>query len=197
MSRAEQKEQTRRTILDAARALFEERGFDGASIRAIARRADVAAGTVLLHFEDKADLLHSALFEDLDSAIEEALQTVPESTLADQLGHITRRMFAFYETRPKLSRVLLKESLFAAPPWAQRFSGQVAKVHARLAELAEQALARGEVAPDANLQRLGVAYFSFYYFALIAWVQGAHPDPVAMVDNLVRQHLDGVRAKHL
>jgi hypothetical protein len=40
---------------------------------------------------------------------------------------------------------------------------------------------------------LAVSYFSFFYFALIAWVQGAHPAPVELVEHLVHQHLEGLR----
>jgi AcrR family transcriptional regulator len=193
MGREEQKEQTRAAILEAARALFEERGFAGASIRAIASEAGVAAGTVMLHFEDKRDLLHSALFADLEATIDRALNSLPAGSLQAQLDHLTGAMFAYYEARPQLSRTLLRESLFAEPPWAEAFAAQVGRVHGRLRQLFEAAIERGELADDAQLDRLGVAYFSFYYFALISWVQGAHPDPVGMVHNLVSQHLEGVR----
>ncbi len=194
MNRDEKKAQTRQAILDAAKSLFEAAGFDGASIRAIAGEAGVAAGTVLLHFEDKRDLLHSALFDDAERAVNEALAAVPQGgPLEAQLAHITRRMFAYYEARPALSRVLLKESLFAEAPWAERFTGQVTRVHARLTELIGRAVERGEVAEETNVDRLAVAYFSFYYFALISWVQGAFPHPIGLVDNLMKQHLDGVR----
>lgn len=40
---------------------------------------------------------------------------------------------------------------------------------------------------------VGVAYFSFFYFALIAWAQGGQDNPVALVMRLVQQHLEGLR----
>ncbi|MDY7226926.1 TetR/AcrR family transcriptional regulator [Hyalangium rubrum] len=193
MKRAEQKTETRRLILEVAKRHFEARGFVDTNIREVAREAGVATGTVLLHFRDKEDLLHAALFEDLEREIEEALGTVPEGTLEERLAHLTRRMFGFYADRPALSRTLLKESLLASPPWAERFAAQVAKVHQRITALADEAAREGELASDASTALLGVAYFSFYYFALIAWVQGGHPDPAALVGRLMRQHLDGLR----
>jgi AcrR family transcriptional regulator len=193
MSRAERKTETRRIILEVAKRHFEERGFVGTNIREIAREAEVATGTVLLHFRDKEDLLHAALFEDLEREIAEALRTVPEGTLEDRLTHLTRCLFGFYDARPALSRTLLKESLLASPPWAERFAAQVAKVHQRITTLADEAMQNGELSGEASTADLGLAYFSFYYFALLAWVQGALPDPVALVRRLVRQHLDGLR----
>lgn len=56
MARDERKSKTRRLILDAALELFARRGFQGASVKAIAQRANVGHGTVFWHFGDKAGL---------------------------------------------------------------------------------------------------------------------------------------------
>jgi len=55
--RLEQAEQTRLRVLDAAAKLFEERGYDGASIAAIAEAAGVSAETVYARFRNKRTLL--------------------------------------------------------------------------------------------------------------------------------------------
>jgi len=55
--RREQAEQTRRRVLDAGRKLFEERGWEGASIAAIAREAGVSEETVYARFQTKRALL--------------------------------------------------------------------------------------------------------------------------------------------
>lgn len=55
--RREQAEQTRRAVLEAATALFQERGFEGASIAAIAAAAEVSEETVYAHFGNKRTLL--------------------------------------------------------------------------------------------------------------------------------------------
>lgn len=55
--RREQAEQTRQRVLDAAAKLFEERGYDGASIAAIAERARVSEETVYARFGNKRTLL--------------------------------------------------------------------------------------------------------------------------------------------
>ena len=53
---ARAKQETRRRILDAARALFAERGFEGTSTRDVARSARIAAGTLFNYFESKEAL---------------------------------------------------------------------------------------------------------------------------------------------
>lgn len=55
--RREQAEQTRERVLEAARRLFEGRGYDGASIAAIAEEAGVSAESVYAHFGNKRTLL--------------------------------------------------------------------------------------------------------------------------------------------
>ncbi|WP_437669029.1 TetR/AcrR family transcriptional regulator [Sorangium sp. So ce131] len=192
-----QKEATRARILETARDHFERHGFEAANVRAIAADAGVAAGTVLLHFQDKRDLLHAALFDDLAAAAAEAVADEQPGTLEQQLHRLAAAFFAYYARRPALSKTLLREALFADPPWQERFTGQVASVHARVAALFDAARARGEVAEGADAALFGVAFFSFYYFTLIAWVQGAHPAPLALLDRLVAQHLCGLRpAEH-
>jgi AcrR family transcriptional regulator len=55
--RLEQAEQTRQRVLDAAATLFEQRGFDGASVSAIAERAGVSEETIYARFRNKRTLL--------------------------------------------------------------------------------------------------------------------------------------------
>ena len=59
--RAERAAQTHRRIVDAATALFTDVGFAGATIEAIAAKADVAVETVYKRFRTKANLLEAIL----------------------------------------------------------------------------------------------------------------------------------------
>jgi AcrR family transcriptional regulator len=53
----------RERILDAARALFAERGYAGLSISAICERASIAPTSIYWHFGDKAGLLRAVIEE--------------------------------------------------------------------------------------------------------------------------------------
>lgn len=57
-------EATRRRIYDAAQMEFTENGIANTSLQAVARRADLAAGTVLYHFSD-IDTLAAAVVDRL------------------------------------------------------------------------------------------------------------------------------------
>jgi AcrR family transcriptional regulator len=55
------KQERRRQIVEAAKAVFAEAGYHGASIHAIIERAQIARGTFYLYFEGKAAVFDSIL----------------------------------------------------------------------------------------------------------------------------------------
>jgi len=59
------KVRTRQKVLDAARALFAERGYESATIRDIAKGAGMSTGAVFANFQDKAELFEAVLSEDM------------------------------------------------------------------------------------------------------------------------------------
>ncbi len=61
----------REKILDAATRVFAERGFFGAQVADIAKRAGIAAGTVYLYFRGKDDVLLSVFDRTMQDAIRE------------------------------------------------------------------------------------------------------------------------------
>ncbi len=103
----------RRQILEAAKQVFAEAGYHGASIGAIIERAAIARGTFYLYFESK-EAVFAAL---LDHAMAELRQRVvriatgpgaaaPEAQLVDSLGRILEFIVA---DRP-LAVVLLQST---------------------------------------------------------------------------------------
>jgi AcrR family transcriptional regulator len=64
---------TRRALLDAARALFGERGYRGTRTEEIVRRAGVTRGALYHHFEGKEDLFR-AVYEELAGEVARSLR---------------------------------------------------------------------------------------------------------------------------
>ena len=58
----------RQQILDAAQKVFAAKGFDGASIKDLAKAAQVSPGLLYWYFKDKTDLLVSLLTERIEAA---------------------------------------------------------------------------------------------------------------------------------
>ncbi len=59
------KVRTRQKVLEAARTLFAERGYEPATIRDIAKGAGMSTGAVFANFQDKAELFEAVLSTDL------------------------------------------------------------------------------------------------------------------------------------
>ena len=59
------KVRTRQKVLEAARRLFAERGYEPATIRDIAKSAGMSTGAVFANFQDKAELFEAVLQNDM------------------------------------------------------------------------------------------------------------------------------------
>jgi len=64
--RALAKQRTRERVLSAARQLFSERGYEGATIRDIAQAAGMSTGAVFASFADKSELFEEILAADYE-----------------------------------------------------------------------------------------------------------------------------------
>lgn len=191
------KRETRATLLEQAYALFDELGFERATMRALAQRSGVALGTIFKHFPDKHALLGAAFREVIGRHIEEAFASLPVAGLTDRLLHLTRYFYRFYAARPSLARVLVKEIPLLPGPESAAVGAQATEFLRRVGALYVEAMQRGELRPDVDLVAAVGAFWSFYLMSLTAGLMGPHFDVDAQVDlvqRLLRQHLRGIGA---
>ena len=107
--KSEDKELRRRAILDAARALFAERGLSGFAMADVAARAGIVKGTLYLYWPTREELLLSVLEEllwqwldELDGRFDDAGAPTPPRRLAS----IVCDSLASYEPLGRLLAVL-------------------------------------------------------------------------------------------
>jgi AcrR family transcriptional regulator len=94
--RARTKAQNRAAILDAAREVFAELGYDAAGVRDVIRRTDLASGTFYNYFPDKESVFRAVL--DLSAQdVRRRLRAVRGSarTLESFVGDAYRAWFEF------------------------------------------------------------------------------------------------------
>ena len=84
-----QKQETRDRVLSAARDLFDEVGYEGATIRLVAQRAGVSVGSVFTTFSSKADILSQVMQERLDRLAAEIDTRRPKLFLAHIIAAFT------------------------------------------------------------------------------------------------------------
>ncbi|PRX64124.1 TetR family transcriptional regulator [Nonomuraea fuscirosea] len=118
--RERKKAATRAAILDAATALFLERGFDGVSVREIADQADVSPKTVFTHFPQKEALV----FGDEDERHERLVAAVrdrpPGSSISDALKAHYLAEIAAMRTGPQRRILALMEETPALIDYAEK-----------------------------------------------------------------------------
>jgi len=92
----------RALVLDAARAVFERLGIEGASIREIARQAGYTPGAIYSYFESKESIYGALLAESLErlnAAVDAAGQTGDRP--ADLLEAKAGAWFGFFAANPR------------------------------------------------------------------------------------------------
>ena len=112
-------EGTRQALLDAARAVFIEKGVAQASMNDIARRAEVTKSLIHHHFGSK-DELWRAVKQHSFEAYFEGLLAILEGEQADLacLTAAVRFMFRFYGEEPDVARLMTLIHLEADPECA-------------------------------------------------------------------------------
>ena len=102
--RKSQKEATRQRVLDAARELFEAKGFEAATVRDIARMAGVSVGSVFTTFASKGDILSQVMADRLDALYAELDRLAPHlrGSTPDRLRSIFAIHYAFETRRTRL-----------------------------------------------------------------------------------------------
>jgi AcrR family transcriptional regulator len=91
----------RQQILDGARTVFLQDGFDGASMNDIARVAGVSKGTLYVYFESKEQLFEALIFEDKKLQAERMMQASEPDDAREYLREFGRRLIRMM-TQPQL-----------------------------------------------------------------------------------------------
>ena len=182
-------------IKRAARKLFGRKGFDATTTREIAAAADIGAGTLFLYAGTKEDLLVLLFRVDMSRVVSDAFATMPARPLLDQVLHLFGAMIALHEKDRGLARVFVRELPFVEDR-RHGVAEMVATQLAGIANLIEQAKARGELRADVPANRLAHSLFALFFFQLQRWL-GSDPVTSRQRDERLRAalklQLDGLR----
>jgi AcrR family transcriptional regulator len=105
--RASNRASNRDAILDAARAVFAELGYGGATVRDIIRRTDLATGTFYNYFTNKEDVfeaLSNDTGEELRALLSEARKKAGNFEQFIEASYLT--YFTYYAENPETYRLM-------------------------------------------------------------------------------------------
>jgi AcrR family transcriptional regulator len=169
------KVRTRQKVLDAARALFAERGYEPATIRDIAKGAGMSTGAVFANFQDKAELFEAVLAEDL-ARLAEALKAAvaAESSVRGRL--VAALTAAYHESLEHLPLVqaVVARSWFQPVAAEMRSRAAARPVSGVVSDALQAGVREGELRQDADIRLLGELIYgafiaSFRHAAYDGW----------------------------
>lgn len=197
--RQSQREATRAKVLAAARELFDAHGYQGTTIREIARHAGVAVGSVFTTFSSKGEILSEVMqarLEPLYGEIDRVMPHVRGST-ADRL----RTLFAIhFEFESRQIRLFLAH-IAAAYDWTLTEGAKPYGRNLRLKQVVrdtlEKGVADGDIRPDADLD-LGVTVLMAAYawtYRLVVTDRADTADLIAAMDRQIGLIIDGLAVR--
>ncbi len=181
---------TAERILDAAEPIFAERGFEGASLREIARSAGIQQPGLYNHFPSKQALYQAVLDRALTPMMEAMGAPLAES--GDRAAALAGAMTDILLERPHLA-ALFQQALRsrASSPGARMMKRWLDRLFGRAMEITRSAAPEGTAPETLAIQiiamfNLTTGYFlSQRAFAAMARGQLTHPDNVARQKRLL------------
>ncbi len=183
--RKKQTAETYTLILEGAKSLFENYGFEKTTMKKIARKAGISPGAIFKHFENKSALLAAALFNDIELVQERAIDQIPQDeTVQKQFLSIAEQFFKYYAIKPALSKILVEHTLFVEGEWAERFNAHSMRLVDKTAQLIQKAKKQEKIKENVDSKQLATAFFSHYLFVLVLCVKEPKIDPVFALEIL-------------
>ena len=189
---------TRQKVLDAARALFAERGYEPATIRDIARGAGMSTGAVFANFQDKAELFEAVLTEDL-ARLAETLKAAAatETTVRGRLlAALTAAYHGSLEQLPLVQAVVAR-SWFQPVAAEMRTRAAVKPLLSVVTDALQAGVREGELRQDADVRLLSDLIYAAFLsnYRLAAYDNWTQDQLVAQVGKQIDVILAGQLAR--
>lgn len=168
-------------VLDAVVALITERGMDGLTMDAVARRAGVSKPAIYRRWPTKQDLIIAA------AASRVGPLTVPDlgDFRAEMRTVLEARMEAYRQ--PGVDRLLAGVIGAAAEEGAERgrYGAYTAGVMSATREILERGIARGDVRPDTDVRAMATMVAAPLLFRLVGEMEAPDASLVDAVTEFV------------
>lgn len=197
--REQRKIEKRQSIQSAVRVLFSKHGYETATLRQIAKRANVGLGTLFNYAQDKRDLVFLVFNEELSAGLDGALKAArSQKRLLEQLMGLCRPHYEFFAKTPELSRILLKSMTFYSEG---KQAAEYVQIRSRLLsgieEMVRAALRDRQIRSDEDAALIARHFFLVYAGALRWWIASRNPDPqegVAELKRLFELQINGLHS---
>lgn len=161
--RALAKQRTRERVLSAARQLFSERGYEGATIRDIAQAAGMSTGAVFASFADKTELFDEILTADYEVIYAQMVQAARAADTVDQaLLGLFGVAYNFHVEQLPLLRASIAVSWTRTDAAERRARGDLKHIFRLVAEVLQRGIDQGQLKSDIDAKLLAEITWDVY-----------------------------------
>jgi AcrR family transcriptional regulator len=161
--RALAKQRTRERVLSAARRLFTERGYEGATIRDIAQAAGMSTGAVFASFSDKSELFDEILTADYEVIYAQMKQaSANAATVEEGVIGMFAVAYGFHVEQLPLLQASIAVSWTRSETAERRNRGHLKHIFALLNGVLTRGVERGELKGDADVKLLAEIIWDVY-----------------------------------
>ncbi|MBI0583035.1 MAG: TetR/AcrR family transcriptional regulator [Methanomassiliicoccus sp.] len=157
--RKRERERKEREIVEAARSLFFQKGFDATTVDEIAARLEVSKGTIYLYFTNKDEIYFAVAREGL-MIVRDLFRDALEGpgTGLERLEAIGRAYIHFWSSQPDYRRLFHDTRLKVPPessgPQGMEFARAGAEAFGMMVEAIRAGMEDGSIRPDTSPEKL-------------------------------------------
>jgi AcrR family transcriptional regulator len=184
--------ETREKIRAVALSLFQEKGFDGATMREVAREAGVATGAAYYYFPSKEALVlefYTRMQDEMEEKVPAALEG--RRDLGERLRALLDLKFGLLRPNRRFFGALVRAGLDPENP-VSPFSGETAALRGRSIEIFRRALEGSDVKIPSDLLPHLPRLLWLYYMGLILFWLFDRSEGQKKTDRLIARSLDTI-----
>jgi AcrR family transcriptional regulator len=190
--RERNKAERRRRVLEAARAVFREHGYENATTREIAARAGVAVGTVFVYARDKRDLLMTIVNDDLEAVTDASFANLSgDEPFIEKLLALFEPRYHYWVRDPELSTFALHETASArvkeVPSETERFYSRRHRMLERIAAIVVEEQRAGRLGTPDDPETIALFLMGTYLAHARFWLSDPDPQVPDGIARLRRQ----------
>ncbi len=182
------------SILQAAIEVFSKGGFRNSSISEIAKRAEVAEGTIYQYYKNKEDLFFSIPIQKTIEFSEELdLHLQGITGTFNQIRKFIWYYLYFFKTNPEYGRILMLEMRVSRSFVKTKTYSFLKKSISRILEIIREGQNEGTIRKDVNIYILRQLVLGILEHVVTRWLlQGGKYDLMEYCEDVTKLVTDGI-----
>ncbi|MFP4660652.1 MAG: TetR/AcrR family transcriptional regulator [Halanaerobiales bacterium] len=150
-----EKADRKKSIIKAAKELFLLKGFDNTTLKEIAKKSELAKGTLYLYFENKEDIYFAVIHKETSKLVQKIVEVSKQEIKGiDKLEEISIFLYGYYKKYPEIIEAIWYADYIGAKkgitPYQKLSSQEDAKIFKLITEIIATGIEDGSIKNDIN-----------------------------------------------